>query len=71
LLVLLQYRFPALNRPQLPTLMVLADLQAKRIVRSIQKNPEPLIIACNRAYQGELRALRFARLGNDGWFWDG
>jgi hypothetical protein len=71
LLVLFQNRFAALNRPQLPALMILTNLQAKRCVRLIQKNPEPLILACDRAYQGELRTFRLARLGYDDWFRDG
>ena len=71
LLIPFQDRFPALNRSQLPALIVLADPEPEdRFGRLIQKYPESLIVACNGADQRDLRTFRLSWFGYCGHFRD-
>ena len=65
MLILFQCGFTALDRSQLPALMVLADLKPEyHLGRLIQKYSEPLIVACDGADQSELRTLGFPWYGH-------
>ena len=66
LLILSQNHFPASNRSQPPTLIILAQFQPKRSLgRLLQKDSEPLITAYDGADQGERRTLRLLRFWRD------
>ena len=67
LLILFQDCFPASNRSQFPTLVMVAGLQPKRSLgRWIQEYPEAFAVGCDGADQGELWSFGLFRLRRRG-----